>query len=203
MAKVALKLDEIKDSALGDFSQNIITNMTAEAATFPAPSPPLATLQTATTAYITAYQAALDGGITAVSLKDSRRKTLEELLTQEAFYVDNVANGNKDTILKSGMPASKDREATPSPAAPENVKVSATGNDGEVRVSWKAVKNKLSYRIESSADNITWVDRGIVSKSPAIIGGLPSGSLQWFRVFTNGTKNRISPPSDPAKVRVG
>ena len=74
---------------------------------YPAPTPPLATVQTAFDAYKVATADAAQGGVQNTAIRNARRNELVALLRQLANYVSAVANGNLETLLSSGFPVQK------------------------------------------------------------------------------------------------
>ncbi len=80
--------------------------------------------------------------------------------------------------------------------------ITSGDNAGELDPNWDPVAGERSYEIQTSPDPITstsWVAKGSVTKSKAVLSGLTSGQKMWVRVRAIGT---AGPWSDPATKTV-
>jgi hypothetical protein len=99
-------LTKDSDARLDQDVETIITSMTGNA-NFATPSPTLAVISTALSAFTVALAGAADGGIEKTAIKNARRAELVSLLRQLASYVFATANGDMTKLLSSGFPAQK------------------------------------------------------------------------------------------------
>ena len=74
-------------------------------AAFPMPLVPLTPLGAAQSAFHDALLAAVQGGMQLTAIKNEKRATLEDLLRQEASYVQAIASHNLSTLLSAGFEA--------------------------------------------------------------------------------------------------
>lgn len=204
MSKPALDLQGLTDDQAILLATTVAARMGENAAQFPTPKPPLASL-TATAAELqTAMndRAALQSQVTQKTLQiRSLRTTLDEALATEAGYVDETAGGDPEIIRAAGMRPSAD----PAPVGdmPKVTGLTATAGDadGEVDLSWDPVRRGLkSYNIEKTEDpagQTGWTYAASSSKSRAALEGLPTGKRLWFRVSALGSAGP-GPWSDPA-----
>jgi len=85
----------------------------------------------------------------------------------------------------------KPREPRPGVTAPENIRVKAGENSGELRVSVSAVDDVKTYLFEPSADplteNSTWITE-MDTRSSLLFTGLKPGQKYWFRVAAVGVR---------------
>jgi hypothetical protein len=74
---------------------------------YPTPTPALAVVQTAFSAYKVATADAALGGKEKTAARDARRAELVSLLRQLANYVSATANGDLEALISSGFPIQK------------------------------------------------------------------------------------------------
>jgi hypothetical protein len=105
-AKVKLALRDLTADETVDLANTIKTAMTANVATFAAPVPTMTALGTSITTAstkIAAYNTAKANAETALAERDAALAVLRSGLTQEAAYVETVANGDGTKIALAGM----------------------------------------------------------------------------------------------------
>lgn len=201
MAKVKLGLTEEPVPDIIDECRAIVTAMTGNA-NFPTPNPALAGLTTQINTLESkqqAAEAARQAALMKTSERDAARAALLANMSLLAAYVESASGGVAEKIQSAGMAVRA--EGTPSAMTQVTGLESSPGDDaGEVDLVWDPVKGRLTYEIQSSPDPITptsWVHRASVSKSTAVLTGLPSATRCWFRVRAIGP-NGPGPWSDPA-----
>ena len=125
--------------------------MTTNAASFPNPSPPLATLS----ADLAAYEAAEAQVVTRVKgaavTRNEKYTVLHADLEHEMAYVQSIADatpGNAQSIIESA--GFSIRKNTLHPKAP--VKVEAGSVPGSVKLIAKSVDHRASYEWQYSTD---------------------------------------------------
>ncbi len=202
MAKVKLNFRRLSVPEKIAKARQIVTALTGNT-NFPNPNPPLAT--------ITAGVNGLDGahGITqstkqdlktAVTNQSVKEDALDQLVSQIASYVENVAGNDEALITSAGMDARAPASASTLPDPPTGLEATIGDRDGELDLSWDPVPNAKSYLVQKTADpNLStgWAHAGTSTKSSTTISGLTSGTRHWFRVCAVGASGQ-SGWSDPA-----
>lgn len=167
-------------------TQEIIDSIGTNTTVFVTPSPPLVDVQSAKDDLSKAYNAALDGGGTAKAEQRTANENLNNVLRPLRDYVNEVANGNEDTVFLSGFEASK----IPSPIGPMPPVVIKSGKggdgDGSVSLNWSVVYGAQNYVVEMSTDGVVFTKEAFPTKSRVKITGLAIGQFYWFRVAANG-----------------
>ncbi len=167
-----------------------VTGKMAGNPNFPSPTVPLITVNAAIDALVQA-QKAIPGGPKATSLRNTRVKELEYLMRQLQAYVENVAKGDPNIVLSSGMDVRDPKLPLGILAAPDWVNAKNAAEVGHVWLRWKTVKKRLYYHVEWSTDpNLPgeWPNSTVVSKSKALISGLTPGERYYFRIATCSSK---------------
>jgi hypothetical protein len=95
--RVSLSFTGLSDADLDEFAGNIVVSLTGNTA-FPTPLVPLAALGAAQSAFHDAVLAAAQGGTQLTAIKNENRTALEDLLRQEASYVQAIASHNLSTL---------------------------------------------------------------------------------------------------------
>lgn len=190
MSKPKLELQKKKKTELATFIQNIVTNMTGNphfTAPNPTPSPALATV----TAAVTAYSAALadaelkkTAALLATSALNTAKRNLETLATALASYVEGRALGDEGIILSSGMPTRSIGSPNGLLPAPDDLSATAGDNEGEVDLTWDPEDGAVSYEIEckTHTDASVWEKVKTVTASKLTVTALTPGLPYAFRV---------------------
>ena len=165
-----------------------------------------------TLAEVTAAAAALEAAANAAQAArlEARRRTaargvkeddLTQLITQLGGYVESVAGGDEAMIMSAGleMRSAATTDST-APAAPETLTATTGNHEGEIELSWDAVRAARSYVVERTTDPqaaTAWTQAGVSPRSSLIVEGLDSGTRYYFRVAAV-TLNGQSPWSNHA-----
>src|SRR5260221_1657063 len=114
MKKFVVKLGLSKKSIPQkiDFGKGVSTAMTAAPIFATVSNPTIPELKTAALALETAAQnvAAAGGGTLVTSIMHNKEEAFDVAMTGMGRNVDNIAKGDKPTILSAGMEADKERE---------------------------------------------------------------------------------------------
>ena len=198
------------------FGQNVIDQMTANAAIFVTPDIPLATLQTVNDDLATAAHEAEGGEHAKVAAMREADKIWDTTFGTQADYVDRIANGNETIILKSGYNATKS-ETTPAsiPNAPvvKEAKVNALPGSVHVEVEYQqGVKNYLYFF--SSTDAPINLERYEFSlaQNPYVIGFISdnhrkvdfnnlTSAVSLFLSVAAQNSAGVSEPSSPMSIK--
>jgi hypothetical protein len=179
-AVAVLKLSK-RITVLINEAQGIVTAMTANAAIFPAPSPPLATLTAAIGELSTAETAALARTKGAAANRNDKKAVLVQLLEQERTYVQTVADANMEngttTIQNAGMSVRKPVVRGPRVFAAKPGAVS-----GSVQLVGPSAARRASYEWEYSINGgQAWVALPVTLQAKTTIPGLTAGTTVMFR----------------------
>lgn len=101
-AKVSFEFTEKTPTQKGMFGDNVIAKMTENAADFPTPDVPLATLTTVNDALKLKTQQAMSGDKVKIEERNAAEVTWDDNFRKEGEYVQRIANGDKVLIAKSG-----------------------------------------------------------------------------------------------------
>src|SRR5690606_30001802 len=109
MKKPTLNFKNLDAAQLLQFAAEIHNKMTENSDIFASPTPDLATLSAATTAYGDAVTEAAFGDRRAISFRNDKREELKTIISDLAKYVDITARGNQTIILSAGFRPTKER----------------------------------------------------------------------------------------------
>ena len=202
MAKVKLNLDRLSITDLIQRGVDIKTAMTGNA-NFTSPIPSLTNIGTLITALTTNNNTYESGQLTQktnLTNRDNAAAALVAGLTQLGGWVEAASAGDEAKIQSAGMGVRGARGAVSMPAQVSNLSLTAGDNDGELDAQWDPVPNAKTYEIQTSPDPITgssWTSKPTVTKSKAVLLGLPSGTRVNVRVRAVGSGG-IGAWSDPA-----
>jgi hypothetical protein len=198
MRKSVVKLDLHKKtvSEKVGFGRNIVTNMTANIATFATPIPPLAGVTTAIDDLETAYTEALDGGISKTAAKNAAEVEFDTLLTALGNYVDSIAKGDETIILSAGMEVKRQPSPIGIPAPVLNFSAKTGQILGEVLLNWDKVYGAAVYLIyQKASEDENYTLAGESTKTKFTVTGLNSAQRYWFKAVAIGSAGK-GPDSD-------
>jgi hypothetical protein len=182
------------------FARRIVEAMTGNP-WFPAPVPPLASVQAAVDRLAEAEAAALS---LTRGLKEARNEAhtaLMGLLTRLKAYVQGVADENPDSaasIIESAAMSVAARTSKPKPA----LAVYPGRVSGAVRLVAKAAAKVASYEWQLSHDGgQTWTDLPTTLQAKTTVSGLVPGKTIWLRMRA-ATRSGASDPCDPVSFVV-
>ncbi|WP_193214689.1 fibronectin type III domain-containing protein [Luteolibacter marinus] len=189
ISRVSLGFASGTDGQLKDRAHGVILNMTGNAS-FPAPTVPLADLQTALGDFIAAMAATVQGGTAATATKRNLRAELVELLKAQAYYVQVASANDLAVLLSSGFEAISNNRTRAPLAAPEIRKL-VTGQTGELMVTVNPIRNARGYKVEFAGTDGgsigPWSDGGFHGGSrKMILTGLTPGKVYVVRVRALG-----------------
>ena len=198
MRKSVVKLDLHKKtvSEKVGFGRNIVTNMTANIATFATPWPKLADITTAIDNLETAYTEALDGGISKTAAKNAAEDVFDTMLTALGNYVNSVAQGDENIILSSGMEVKRQPSPIGIPAQVTSFAAKTGVIPGEILIDWRKVYGAAIYLIHQKAEGATdFTLAGESTKTKFTATGLTSGQRYSFKAVAVGSAG-AGPESD-------
>ena len=142
----------------------------------------------------------------------AKEATNEANLAEAEYDVAATALGNHaqseskgdETDLLSGGFDLRDERTPQIMGQVQNLSATAGDNPTEADLAWDPEEGAKSYEVQSSPDPVTessWSHLDVVVKSKATFGGLPSGTICFFRVRAIGPNGK-GPWSDPAMKRI-
>jgi hypothetical protein len=182
--KVSYAFVRLPDTAIADFTDQIIAALTGNAG-FPTPPVPLATVGTQKDAYLVKLAATAQGGTVATAAKNNAREVLVNSLRQLAAYVQTVAAQDLELLLTSGFqPTSTNR--APAPLA-KPVFLNIENNlAGTLVVRLQTVPNARAYEVQYK-NGAGWLPAGIFTQARRIeIGNLAVGTSYTVQVRAVG-----------------
>ena len=184
-------------------AQQVVAALTGNT-NFPTPHPTLAEVTAAADALEAAANAAQAARLEArrrTAARDVKENDLTQLITQLGAYVESVAGGDEAIIMSAGLEMRSDRTTdSTAPTAPETLTATTGNHDGEIELSWDAVRGARSYVVERTTnpqEASSWTQAGVSPRSSLIVEGLDSGTRYYFRVAAV-TLNGQSPWSNHA-----
>ena len=198
--RVSLSFIGLSDSDLDEFAANRVVSLTGNAA-FPTPLVPLAALGTAQVAFHDALLAAAQGGTQLTAVKNEKRAALENLLRQEASYVQAIASQNLSTLLSSGFEASSTNRAQSALNAPTILGLD-NGMMSQLLLRMQPVANAKSYEVQTKNGG-GWTPAGVFAQSRGIVlPGLTPGQTYSVQARAVGGSTGYSDWSDPVRHMV-
>jgi hypothetical protein len=129
-----------------------------------------------------------------VSIKNSKKIIVLELLEELIQYVTAKSNGNRTIILSSGFDANRERRKTGSDPSIEILEVEL-GASGEATITARNVIGTRAYAhqytTEPPGPHTEWISIGS-SVNTYTFRGLTSEKRYWFRVTAIGSRNRTA-----------
>lgn len=179
------------DVKLSSEMTKVKTAMTNNAL-FPTPVPSMEVFGAALDNYVSQLAKAGTRDANAIAAKNARRSDLIALCVQLGYSVSNIANGDVEALVSTGLPLKKKRQNVVL-NAPSNLRITNGKNPGELDVKVDGVKAAVSFGFEYTMDPITdqsvWV-KTICTTSRCTIKNLESGKKYWFRTFVVGSKGQ-------------
>ncbi len=184
MQIVKAGLKSAKPADLVGKSEYIEAGMTGNA-NFPTPSPKVTDLTDARTALVAAIAEAQGGAHAAIATKNAAARTLAQLLTKMARYVNSVAAGDVEKAVSSGFELAKRPDPIDHLDAPTQFEGRTAAIAGQVDLRWKGVHGARMYFVYIE-ENGVWKSIGMVSKARFTAAGLITDKQYSFRVAAVG-----------------
>jgi Fibronectin type III domain len=188
-----------RKSNVAAFATSVINAMTGNAS-FPSPTPPLATVSADLAAYEAAEALVLTRVKGAAVTRNAKYLVLHTDLQHLMGYAQQVADAdpvNAQSILESAGFSVRKTVLQPKSA----LKVEAGSVPGSVKLTAKAVDHRASYEWQYSTDQKTWTNAPSTLPAKTVITGLTSGTVYSFRV-RGVTKTGEGPFSQVVQILV-
>ena len=204
MKKIKLDFNRYNDTALLVLVKACLLALTGNLF-FPSLSnPSLAEFQTAINAYDAALAAASDKSKNDITAKDARREELINLLLKLSLQLMQIADGNLEMLVSTGLPLYKTREPRPPMGIPAIESIENGLNAGELNVSLFFLEDARTFIYQYTEDPLSadsvWKNLNC-TRVKQTITGLQTGKRYWIRIIAYGTKNQMT-ISDPVLSRI-
>jgi hypothetical protein len=194
--RTSLAFSRLSDAELVTFTENVIASLTGNAA-FPTPLVSIADITAALGTFNTKLAAAADGGKQATAEKNDAREALDNLLRQEAAYVQSIAGNDLATLLSSGFDAtSSNRTRVPlnKPVVDGILNEMST----QLTVRLQPVDNARAYEVRMSYGPNGWQAAGVFTQARRIVlSDLTPGTTYTVQARAVGGTTGYSDWSDP------
>ena len=184
MKKTTVILDFIRIPIPEKFGRglNVTESMTGNP-NFPTPDVPLADITEATALLETSYVAGLSGDKQKKAVMHRAEAAWNQLMRDQAKYVDRIAKGDRAIILSSGFNVSKQ----PDPRKLPEFSVVHGDKPGSVILHCKAIKGAYAYVWQSCKGTLAeteagWAYAKATGKATAVVEDLIPITKYWFRV---------------------
>jgi hypothetical protein len=201
MSVAVSKLSGLTVEAIIEKVRNYITKMTGNLS-FATPNPALPLMNSENDLLETKFVAAIDGGKTLKTAVRLQKLKVLGMVSVLRAYVQTTSLGDELIILSSGFDVKGKGAPVGILPPPSNVRVVFGQHPGELIVRWGGVPLRSGYKVQISEDILdpaSWADLpdGETGQVRLVVGGLVSGKIYWFRVFTKSSAG-YSGPSDAA-----
>ena len=182
------------DAVLLKNTETIVTSMTNNT-DYPTPSPALAVVTTAASAFSVALAGAADGGKEKTAIKNAKRAELVSLLRQLAGYVAITCGDDMAKLLGSGFPVQKPTRTPvgvlPAPVTPV---VSQGSRSGEAYASASPLHGAYTYnwRLALASAPTVYVQTAQTTGARNTFSGLTPGQVYTVQLSAVGSAG----PSD-------
>jgi hypothetical protein len=181
------------------FADNVVKSLTGNAS-FPSPSPALATVSAAITDLQNAETATLARTKGAAAMRNAKRATLVGLLQQLRMYVQSITDENAENapamIQSAGMAVKKAATRKPRVFA-----ALAGAVSGTVKIVAPSAGARSSYDWQYSTDGKTWIDLTSTIQAKTNLTGQTPGTVLEFR-YRPVTKTGAADWSAPVSYTV-
>jgi hypothetical protein len=188
LRKVIKAFKVLADAKLLTFAQKVVASMTTAVGSFPTPTPTLVDITSEIDNFSALLQSAANRDKVQVALKNQSKKTLLQMLSQLADYVNMVAQGDEVKLSESGFDLNK----VPQPISmkgPTGLVLLDGGNSGELVLKFRRVEGASGYLYQYTTDPLLpedgWVSIAATTTSFTFTG-LTKGVTYYCRVIAIG-----------------
>jgi hypothetical protein len=198
--RTSLQFTNLSDADLDEFASNVIISLTGNAS-YPTPSVPMIALTAGQTGFHSALLAAANGGKILTATKNQKRSVLEDMLRQEATYVQGIASQNLPMLLSSGFDANSINHSSAPLDTPAVLNLD-NGMTSELVLRMQPVVNAKSYEVQTKNGG-GWTPAGIFTQARKItLPGLTPGQVYSVQSRAIGGSTGYSDWSDPVSHMV-
>ena len=159
-----------------------------KSAQFPNAGPLMELIEKALEEYIAELSAAVGRDRVLASIKDDKKAILQQLLKELAYYVSQMAKGDKTLLLASGFEINADKIASQKMAPKLKVELSIAG---QVTISVDRVPGAKVYVHQYTPDPLTpqsvWISETSLKRQHTF-SGFESTAKIWVRIIVINKK---------------
>lgn len=189
MKLIKAGLTRLKPAQVVAKSEYVETGMTGNA-NFPTPTPTLVEVTAARTQLVSALAAAESGAHADIAKKNEAVRTLRDLLTKLARYVNSAAGGDVDKAVSSGFELAKRPEPIDKLEAPQELNARMSSYEGRLDLRWQRVRGARMYQVYMCSGDpavlANWQVVGVSSKTRHTVSDLAANTFFNFRVTALG-----------------
>jgi hypothetical protein len=191
--------------------REIIQSMTVNNADFPTPTISITDFKNNVDKLETASQQAFLGGVERTAERNARLALVNGDIRALRGYVDSVARGDVDLVLRSGFKVSRIPRPVGVLPEPQNLRAKPGADPGTVNLRWNTVDGAESFQVQMREElplqetaaqgkvvKEVWVSLKSTTRTTLEVTGLQSLKYYWFRVAAFGSAG-LGPWSDPAR----
>ncbi len=184
--KVATDLNRLNPIETTLLAGVVAKGLKANDVLFKTPTPTVDELTQQSTTTVAAIEDAKSRDKVKMAQRNLEVTKLKNMLRTCAMYVDMVAQGDYDTIIKSGFTPSKVPTKAQDLVAPTDFKLRHSVLSGGLEASCKRPVGAKFFKYQVCTTNpaveANWTDAGMSFSSRHAIAGLTPGQQYWFRV---------------------
>ena len=190
-ARITIGFSNFSDQQLAIVAAAVIKGMTGNKA-YPNPPVDLTAAQTALDDFQAALAGMIQGGTTATATKNNKREALTDLLEKLAYYVQTHCGNDREVLLSSGFPATRQSTDTTPSVKPAILSVD-NGTRTQLVVKAARVPRARCYELRSAVVNDggvagPWQPSALFTKSRSmLVDGLKPGTNYVFQVRAMNT----------------
>ncbi len=188
MRKLSLPFSRLNPLKLGRLLSTVITRMSGNSH-FPAPPVPIAVLEAALDKLNNLMTAAIQGSHLDKSLRNGQVLVIQQLLQQQANYVEGIALGDLPILESSGFDVAKLPTPLGIPNAPKRVVAVYTAKRGQIDLRFNGSHGAKFYNVMCSTDPSNaahWILLANTTRNRYSATGLVSNITHYFRVVAVG-----------------
>jgi len=188
MRKLSLPLSRLNVSALASLLSNVIAKMSGNS-NFPSPPVTMVVLQAALDKLHKLMDNARQGSRQDKMLRDDQVVVVQQLLQQQANYVEGIALGDLPILESSGFAIAKLPTPLGIPNAPRNVVAIYTGKRGQIDLRFNGSRGAKFYTVLCSTDpgnTTSWTTLANTTRNRYSAIDLLSNITHYFRIVAIG-----------------
>lgn len=184
------------DDGLASFTQNVADQMTDNPG-FSTPLVPIPILSGQLVKFREAITAAMTGDRVEIARRNVERLVLDNLLRQEAAYVEGIANNNLPLLLSSGFEVASNNRVQIELTKPVIDRVDNPAS-AQLALRLQPVPTARAYEVRLSFNGGSWQNAGVFTQARKIVlTDLTPGTTYTIQARAIGGSTGSSDWSDP------
>jgi len=201
MNKIKLGLRNLKCPDKISLALKIQTGL-QETAIFQGASVLIAELEKSRELLEKAIEIAAFGDTRGIASRNLFEKRIDDVIRKAAAYVNHESNGDEALIEAAGFELRKRNNKPSALTKPKELKIERTKTSGQLKLSWKPVKNSRNYMVQFGfkipSKKTNW-DTHFSTRSRYTLDTLKPGKTYCIRILAVGAKG-VSQPSEVVEI---